>query len=116
MLVPHITDILNKSISECSVPSSFKEAVIKPLLKKSGLNKENFKNYRPVSNFPLISKVLEKVIAIRIDRHLKQNHLNDNLQSAYRKHHSTETAHLRVHHDIAVALDNNSCPVLVMLD
>lgn len=116
VLVPHITDIINKSISECSVPSRFKEAVVKPLLKKSGLDKENLKNYRPVSNLPFISKVLEKVIAIRIDRHLKQNHLNDNLQSAYRKHHSHETALFRVHHDIAVALDNNSCAVLVMLD
>ncbi|XP_061186395.1 uncharacterized protein LOC133194455 [Saccostrea echinata] len=116
VLVPHITDIINKSISECSVPSSFKEAVVKPLLKKQGLDKECFKNYRPVSNLPFISKVLEKVFAIRIDRHLEQNRLNDDLQSAYRKYHSTETALLRVHHDIAAALDNNSCAVLVMLD
>jgi hypothetical protein len=27
-----------------------------------------------------------------------------------------ETALLRVHHDITLALDNNSCAVLVMLD
>lgn len=82
MLVPHITDIINTLISECSVPLSSKEAVVKPLLKKSGLDKENLKNYRPVSNLPFISKVFENVIAIRIDRHSKQNHLNDNLQSA----------------------------------
>ena len=30
--------------------------------------------------------------------------------------HSTETALIKVHHDIAAALDNNSCVVLVMLD
>lgn len=116
VLMPHITDIINKSISGCSVRSSFKEAVVKPLLKIYGLDKENFKDYRPVSNLPFISKVLGKVIAIWIDRHLEQNHLNDDLQSAYRKRHSTETALLRVHHDIAVALDNNSCAVLVMSD
>ncbi|CAC5398574.1 unnamed protein product [Mytilus coruscus] len=38
------------------------------------------------------------------------------MQSAYRACHSTETAQLRVHHDIALALDNNWCAVLVMLD
>ena len=38
------------------------------------------------------------------------------MQSAYRERHSTETALLRVHHDIALALDNNSCAALVMLD
>jgi hypothetical protein len=32
------------------------------------------------------------------------------------KVHSTKTALLRVHHDIATALDNNSCSILVMLD
>lgn len=59
---------------------------------------------------------MEKVIAIWIDGHLEQNHLNDDLQSAYRKYHSTETALLCVHHDIAVALGNNRYAVLVMLD
>jgi hypothetical protein len=39
-----------------------------------------------------------------------------NRQSAYRSCHSTETALLRVHHDIATVLDNNSCSILVMLD
>lgn len=81
VLVPYITDIINRLISECSVPSNFKEAVVKLLLKKSCLDKENFKNYRPVSNLPFVSKVFENVIAIRIDRHSKQNHFNDNLQS-----------------------------------
>ncbi|CAC5398575.1 unnamed protein product [Mytilus coruscus] len=38
------------------------------------------------------------------------------MQSAYRACHSTETAQLRAHHDIALALDNNWCAELVMLD
>lgn len=44
------------------------------------------------------------------------NALHDRVQSAYRARHSTETALLRVHHDIASALDNNCSAVLVMLD
>jgi hypothetical protein len=38
------------------------------------------------------------------------------MQSAYRTGHSTETALLRVHHDITYALDNNACVILLMLD
>ena len=50
------------------------------------------------------------------ETNLQPNSLLDDLQSAYRTGHSTETALLRVHHDITSALDNNSCAVLVMLD
>ena len=63
-----------------------------------------------------MSKILEKVVARQLERHLDTNKLHDDRQSAYRSRHSTETALLRVHQDIATALDNNSCVVLIMLD
>jgi len=37
-------------------------------------------------------------------------------QSAYRRGHSTETARLKVHSDIAEALDEGSMTALIMLD
>ncbi|CAC5420547.1 unnamed protein product [Mytilus coruscus] len=45
-----ITKIVNLSLEQCCVPPSFKEAVVRPLLKKAGLDKEVLINYRPVSN------------------------------------------------------------------
>jgi hypothetical protein len=42
--------------------------------------------------------------------------VNHIVQSAYRAYHSTETALLRVHHDISIALDKNCCAALLMLD
>ena len=111
-----MTTIVNKSLCEAVVPSVFKQVIVRPLLKKPGLDKEVLKNYLPVSNLPFISKIVEKVVAKRIEHHLDSNFLHDNLQSAYRSCHSTETALLRVHHDIATASDNNCCAVLVMLD
>ena len=42
--------------------------------------------------------------------------LRDSLQPAYRQQHSTETAFLRVSHDIMEALDNQSSAVMVLLD
>jgi len=44
------------------------------------------------------------------------NDLNDVYRSAYRRGHSTETALLRVHSDIAEALDEGSMTALIMLD
>ena len=74
------------------------------------------KTYRPVSNLPFVSKVLEKVAESRLENHLTSNHLYDRVQLAHLPCDSTETALLCVHHDISVALDNNCCAALLMLD
>ena len=73
-------------------PQNFKEAHVRPLLKKTSLSKNELKNYRPLSNLSFSSKILEKVVANRLQTHIKNNHLFNSLQSAYRKHHSTESA------------------------
>ena len=49
------------------------------------------KNYRPVSNLSFLSKVIEKVISIRILGHILDNNIVDSFQSAYRAGHSCET-------------------------
>ena len=115
-LLPIIYTIINNSLSKSEVPPKFKQAIVRPLLKKPGLDQDVFKNYRPVSNLPFLSKILEKVVARKLESHLDANKLHEDLQSAYRPRHSAETALLRVHQDIAAALDNNSCVALIMLD
>ena len=57
------------------------------------------KNYRPVSNLPFLSKVLERVVT-QLMTHLETHNLFEPSQSAYRKCHSTETALLRVVNDL----------------
>ena len=96
--------------------TGFKSAIVRPVLKKPGLDKDVMKNYWPVSNLPIVSKVLEKVVENRLENHLTSNHLYERGQTAYRACHSTEIALLRVHHDISVALDNNCCAALLTLD
>jgi hypothetical protein len=107
---------VNKSLIEMSVPTAFKQAIVGPLLKKPRLDMNNLKNYRPVSNLPFVSKIIEKVVASRIEDHLDKHKLHDNRRPAHHSFHSTETVLIRVHHDIATALDNNSCSILVMLN
>jgi hypothetical protein len=104
------------SLSTSVVPTSFKRAIVRSLLKKPALEKDILKNYRPVSNLRFISKGLEKVVESRLENHLASNYLHDRVPSANRAGHSTETALLNVHHDITCALDQNRCTVLMMLD
>ncbi len=72
-LSPLITKIVNASLVSGSVPSLFKSAIITPILKKSGADPFNFDNFRPISNLPFISKIIEKCIAIQIQEHLSNN-------------------------------------------
>ncbi len=56
------------------------------------------------------------MVAERLSDHLAVNDLCEPFQSAYRCHHSTETALIRVYNDIMRALDGGKVGVLVMLD
>ena len=50
--------IINSSLRSSQVPKSMKSAIVTPLLKKSTLDPDILKNYRPVSNLSYISKLL----------------------------------------------------------
>ena len=116
VLSPIIADIVNGSLTAGVFPSELKSAIVKPLLKKSTLDPEVLKNFRPVSNLSFISKVIEKVVASRLLDHMVGNDLLEPFQSAYRSGHSTETALLRVHNDIVNAVDQGKGVCLILLD
>ena len=69
-LVPLISRIINESLLSGVVPSKLKAAVVVPLLKKHGLDCNNLKTFRPVSNLPFISKLLERVVLRQLQQHL----------------------------------------------
>ena len=50
VLLPTIHNIVNKSLQSSQMPHHLKRAIVKPIIKKSTLDPENMKNYRPVSN------------------------------------------------------------------
>ena len=57
-LAPFIAALFNRSLATGCFPSAFKRAVVvRPLLKKSGLDASEMKNYRPVSNLSFLSKL-----------------------------------------------------------
>ncbi|WP_419586369.1 RNA-directed DNA polymerase, partial [Thiolapillus sp.] len=74
------------------------------------------KNFRPVSNLSFMSKVTEKVVLQQLLAYLTEHKLICPSQSAYRPHHSTETALLKITNDILLALDSGNVSLLTLLD
>ena len=116
LLCPVTWKIVKPSLETSVVPTELKQAVIRPLLKKPSLDYQEFKNFRPISNLTFLSKVIEKVVALQLVDYIDNNGLCEVFQSAYRAHHSTERALLRVYNDIAMSIDNQTSVVLVLLD
>ena len=115
-LVPHITCIINNSLATGIVPDKFKQAIVIPLLKNAGLDCNNLKNFRPVSNLPFVSKILEKVVLCQLQQHLNHNNLLEVNQSAYRKGHSVETATLSVMDNLLTKSDEKLISMIALLD
>ena len=115
-LGPIITNLVNLSLSEGIFPSSFKQALVQPLLKKPSLSTDDLNNFRPISNLIFISKILEKVVASRIQSHLSSNSLSSSFQSVYRIFHSTETTLLKIHNDLILAMGHGEVTSLILLD
>ena len=115
-LSPVLTKITNISLNNGVFPTSLKVARVKPLIKKSNLDPEQLKNYRPVSNLPTLSKIIEKLVVTQIKDHMLVHGLDVKMQSAYKSGHSTETALLRLKNDMLMAIDGRKAVVLVLLD
>lgn len=116
ILLPTLVTIINQSLQSGTFPTELKSAIVRPLLKKTNLDTEEFKNYRPVSNLAFLGKVIEKVVASRLTEYLDTYQLGEQYQSAYKRYHSTETGLLRVQNDILTALDKKQGVLLVLLD
>uniref|UniRef100_A0A9J8BEH4 Reverse transcriptase domain-containing protein n=1 Tax=Cyprinus carpio carpio TaxID=630221 RepID=A0A9J8BEH4_CYPCA len=87
-LAPIFTQIFNRSLELCEVPSCFKRSTIIPIPKKSKITGLN--DYRPVALTSVVMKSFEKLVLA----HLKDitGPLLDPLQFAYRANRSVDDA------------------------
>ena len=108
--------LFNKSLVSGHYPQKFKYAVVLPLLKKEYLDSTQLNNYRPVSNLPFLSKLLEKAVSDRLRQHLEEINGLPKHQSAYRRGHSTETALLKIVNDLLLSADRGEVSALCLLD
>ena len=113
--LPITTEIINASLTIGTMPNELKHAIVKPLLKKIGLELIK-KHYRPVSNLSFLGKLIEGVVIGQFAEHLRMNKLDDQKQSAYKKYHSTETLLTKVHNDVMLSMSKGEVVMLVLLD
>ena len=115
-LSPVLLHIINLSVSLGEFPSEMKNAVVKPTLKKDDLDADCYKNYRPVSNLPVTSKILERVVLNQLNSYLGENDLHCPVQSGYRPNHSCETLMVRMTDDIFKEIHSDNIVIVVLLD
>ena len=111
-LAPSFTRLFNLSLSSGVFPESFKSARVTPLIKKPGLDKTVYSNYRPISNLAFLGKTLERIVLEQLQCHMDSEPVLNPNQSAYRRLHSTETALNRITNDILSAMDNRKVTIM----
>ena len=67
----NFVDLVNGCFEERSLPSAFKRAKIVPLFKEG--DPKDFNSYRPISLPSTFSRVVEKLIFVRVDKFLSKN-------------------------------------------
>ena len=107
-LLPRISTVLvhivNLSFEHGIFPENWKKAIITPIPKiPIPLSPSDF---RPISILPSLSKIIEKLANIQIVAYLLEHNFLDPYQSAYKKHHSTQTALLKLTEDIYDIIDD----------
>ena len=80
----------------------------------AALNRKH--SYRPMSNLNTFSKMLERLVLTRLVPHVSSLPNFDVVQSAYRRHHSTETALLKLTDDIFARFADHRSTILFALD
>lgn len=113
-IIPYVTHIINICITESVFPLCWKHAIIRPLPKVT--SPVEFKDLRPISLLPALSKVFEKIIFRQLSEHLTANNLLPTVQSGFRAGYSCTTAMLKVTDDILSATDRGDLTIMVLLD
>jgi hypothetical protein len=115
VFAPILALLINVSITQAYLPAKHKRAIIRPRVKKPGLDPTNPASL-PISNLSFISKLVERVIHQQLSYYVESHHLLPPTQSGFRRHHSTETAVIKVYNDIVLALDSGFTTALLLLD
>ena len=106
--------VFNNSFRSSTWPAMWKVSSVVPIHKKN--EKNNAKNYRPVSLLPVLSKVAETIVASRISQHLERHHLLSSRQYGFRQGRSAADLHLQLTTEWSAALDRGKASVVVALD
>ncbi|CAB3236263.1 unnamed protein product [Arctia plantaginis] len=114
IFVSPLTKIFNDCLQLGVFPDSLKKAVVCPIFKAGDRNR--VENYRPISILPSISKILERIINVRLVKYLEGNSLLSTNQYGFRRDQSTDLAVNKLTDYITSNLDNGKKCLTIFLD
>ena len=113
-LIVSLAHIFNLSLSQGEFINSFKSAKVLPIYKKK--DKTDMGNYRPISLLPVASKILEKIMHVRLYSFLNKKGFFYENQFGFRREHSTDQAAIVMTDKVTKALNKNLKVASVFLD
>lgn len=113
-ILPYLTHLINFCLINSVYPDEWKRALVTPLPKIN--DPQEYKDLRPISVLPCLSKVLEKIINKQLTEHVERNQILPVTQSGFRRHHGCSTALSNVTDDILRATDAGRVTILALLD
>lgn len=109
-----IVDLFNRSLQEGVFPDVLKFTIVTPLPKVSG--SDRCEDMRPINTACTIDKLLQVIAKLQLQEHVERCEILAPNQSAYRQHHSCETALNLILVDWKEAKEKNKVVVAVFLD
>ena len=117
-IAPYIADplqkIFNLSFTNGVVPDELKIARVVPIFKNG--DPHSISNYRPISILPCFSKILERLVADRLNSFLKAFDILNEAQYGFRANYSTQLAVVDLIDKITQSLDKSHNTIGVFLD
>lgn len=113
-LCSSITTLINSSFSLGAFPDQCKVARVVPIFKEGDVN--NPSNYRPISILPPISKIIERVMKVRLLKYLESHSYFYSGQYGFRPDTSTTSAAVDLTVALQGALDDHMLAAAVFID
>lgn len=113
-ILDNLTDCFNKCLTQGKFPESLKIAKVTPVY-KSG-SKTDPGNYRPISVLPVLSKILEKLIYVRLYNYLNKQNFFFSQQYGFRPKSNTLSATVDIVTKIKNALDSKQIVLGIFID
>jgi len=110
-----LLEIINMSWNTNVILANWKTAIIKPILKPNK-DPNDLNSYRPISLTSTISKIVEKMIVVRLNWYLEKNNLLIPTQAGFRKSFSTNDPIIRLKHEADIAITSGNITVAILID
>jgi hypothetical protein len=109
-----LTHIFDQALSSGTFPTHFKYSLVIPVYIKE--DKQEISNYRPISLLTSFSKILEKIIYIRLYKHVTENNILSVEQFGFKENSSTEKATYKLLKEILDSLNDKKFTGAIFCD